>query len=228
MTGEVIDAELLPVLANETRPALVIPTAAQPSITAERRTPTGEATIAADVAVPALQAVCTAGAVLVGVGLIALALGWSRDVMLLCGGVAMLGGWFWRLAHSDRARHVVETVTRLDLDGDGQIGTQRAYTVVQPAVARAAVAAETQQAAASAERAALLAFVDTCCIRGTSEAAHNIKAGSGPDRAEYIRKRDTLLSLGVAAWRNPERPKAGWQMAASRQRARQLVEKHVL
>ena len=224
---DVIDAELLPVLANDTRPALVIPTA-QPTVTAERRTPTGEATIAADVAVPALQATFTAGAVLVGVGLIALALGWSVDVMLLCGGIAMVAGWFWRLAHSDRARHVVETVTRLDLDGDGQIGApSRAYTVMQPAAARAAVAAETQQAAASAERAALLAFVDACYIRGCGEHAHGIKA-SGPGRAEFVKMRDTLITLGVAGWKSPGSPKAGWQMVVSRQRARQLVEKHVL
>ena len=38
----------------------------------------------------------------------------------------------------------------------------------------------------------------------------------------------TLLSLGIARWRNPERPKAGWVMAVSRERARQIIVRHVL
>lgn len=216
-------SELLPALP-ETLPAL--PGAPVPQI--ETRTPNRTPNREADLIVPAGQAAMLALAVLIGGGAVAIALGLSGRLVLASFGIALIAGWFWRQRVSDGLLWAVETATGLDLDHNGTVGNpSRAYAVMQPAAARETVARETRQAAQSAERAALLAFVDKCYIRGTSENAHGVKA-TGPDRAEYVAKRDVLLSLGVAAWRNPDKPRAGWQMAVSRQRARQLVEKHVL
>ncbi len=215
-------ATLLPALP-ETLPALpeTLPTF-------ELRTPNRTPNREADLIVPAGQAAALALAVLIGGGAVALALGLSGRLVLLAFGVALIGGWFWRQRVSDGLLWAVETATGLDLDRNGAIGKpQHTYTVLQPAAARETVARETRETAQSAEHAALLAFVDRCYMRGTSEGSHGIKA-TGPDRAEYVRRRDVLLALGVAQWRNPARPRAGWQMVVSPHTARQIVEKHVL
>ncbi len=213
-------ADLLPALP------VVLPEPQAPAI--ETRTATRTPNRESDLIVPAGQAAVLALAVLIGGGAVAIALGLSGRLVLAAFGVALIGGWLWRLRVADSLLWAVETATGLDLDHNGTVGNPaRAYAVMQPAAARETVARETRQAAQSAERAALLEYVDRCYIRGTSENAHGVKA-TGPDRAQYVAKRDVLLSLGVAAWRNPDKPKAGWQMAVSRQRARQLVERHVL
>ena len=213
-------AELLPALPE------TLPAAAAPQI--ETRTAQRAPSRESDLVVPAGQALALALAVLIGGGALALALGLSGRLVLAAFGVALIGGWLWRLRVADGLLWAVETATGLDYNHDGNIGKpQHAYTTMQAAAARETVARETRETAQSAERAALLAFVDRCYMRGTSEAAHGVKA-TGPDRAEYVGKRDVLLKLGVAAWRNPEKPRAGWRMVVSPHTARQLVEKHVL
>lgn len=222
------DGDLLPMRINDGAELLPALPETLPAPQIETRTAQRAPSRESDLVVPAGQAVMLALAVLVGGGALALALGLSGRLVLAAFGVALIGGWFWRLRVADGLLWAVETIVGQDLDHNGTVGKpQHAFTVLQPAAARETVARETRQTAASTEHAALLAFVDKCYIRGTSEAAHGVKA-TGPDRAEYVAKRDVLLSLGVAAWRNPDKPKAGWQMAVSRQRARQLVEKHVL
>lgn len=213
-------AELLPALP------VVLPEPQAPQIETRTalRTPNREA----DLIVPAGQAAVLALAVLVGGGALALALGLDGRLVLAAFGLALIGGWLWRLRVADGLLWAVETATGLDLDHNGAVGNpSRAYAVMQPAAARAAVARETRQAAQSAERVALLAFVDRCYISGCGEHAHGVRA-TGPDRAQYVAKRDVLMSLGVARWKKDGNPKAGWQMCVSRQRARQIVERHVL
>jgi hypothetical protein len=89
------------------------------------------------------------------------------------------------------------------------------------------VAQENRKAADDTKRQELLAFVDRCFMAGCSEAAHGITAG-GPDRRAYLERRDALLALGVASWRNAEKPRAGWKMAVSRFKARELIARHVI
>ena len=62
---------------------------------------------------------------------------------------------------------------------------------------------------------------------GLLRVSQEIKA-SGPERTAYVTQRDVLLSLGLAAWRNPDKPKAGWKLTTSRQRAHDVITKHVL
>ena len=201
-----------------------------PAYTVERREAIHTATVETSVTVPALQAALTAVSVGIMAGLLAWAFAWSWRFVAVVLALGLALGWLWRLRVADSLLMRVETLSGLDLNHDGHIGAAspaHSFTVANPQQARQTVATESKQQAESAEREAMQAFVDKCFTAGTSEAAHGIKAG-GPDRNEFIRKRDVLLSLGIGKWRNPERQRAGWELACSHQRARQLIEKHVL
>ncbi len=194
----------------------------------ETKTPRREPKLEGDVFVPGLQAVFTALAGGIMAALLALAFGWSWKVPVVILALALAGAWLWRLRVVDSLLWTIETWVDQDLNGDNLVGRPAvAFTLANPAQARQAVTAENRQAAESAERVALLAFADACFVKGTSEGSHGITA-SGPDRDEYTKKRDALLSLGVARWKNPARPKAGWLMAVSRQRAHGIIGRHVL
>ena len=132
----------------------------------------------------------------------------------------------WRLGVVDRLTWAAEVWTRQDLDGDGIQGNPATgYALVNPAAARQALAQGQRAAADTARRAALLAFVDRCATVGTSENTQGIDAGARP---EYIRKRDDLLALGLAKWRNPARPKTGWDLTTTTEKAREVIVKHVI
>jgi hypothetical protein len=219
------DGELLPAT-----PVVRIPTA-QPEPEAaysETRTPQRTPALEADVFVPGAQAILTALALAICAGLLAWALGWSWRVPVVVGALTLAAGWLWRLRLVDSLLWQIESFTGRDLDQDQHVGRpQMSFALANAHAARSEVAKETRQEAVNEKHAALLAFVDRCFMLGTPEGKHGVKA-SGPDRTAYIAQRDALMALGIAKWRNPDKPKAGWIMAVSRQRARQLVTKHVL
>jgi hypothetical protein len=64
-----------------------------------------------------------------------------------------------------------------------------------------------------------------CYLSGTSEASHSITA-SGPDRVNYTACRDTLFALGLAQWKHPDRPRAGWVMVADPATCKAIVAGH--
>lgn len=217
VTGEVLPPDVIRIPAAQPEP---------PPTLHETRTPRREPSLEPDVIVPGLQAVLTAATAALGAALLAWAWGWSWRVPIVVLALALFGAWAWRLRLADGLLWQIERWADYDLNGDGVTGKPSvSFAVVNPAQARAEVAQETRQATESAARATLLRFVDTCFVMGTSESAQGIAAG---DRADYVRSRDVLLSLGAAKWKNPRRPKAGWVMAVSRERARQIVTKHVL
>lgn len=196
----------------------------------ERRTPHRTPSLESDFAVPALQAGMTAFAVGVGAAMLAWAAAWSWRVPVAVCGATFVLSWLWRLRIVDGLLWTIETIIRRDVDGDNHIGQptpQHAFTVANPSAARSTVAQTARQQAQDTRRAELLAFVHTCATHGTSERAHGVKA-TGPDREKYLEYRDALLSLGLAQWRNPDRPKAGWLLAVDEQQAAAVVSKHVL
>ncbi len=220
--GEVLPADSdMPIIRIGARP--------EPAEVAhETHEPRREPKLESDVLVPLAQATITAGAVGIMAALLAWAAGWGWRVPVVAFALALAGGWLWRLRLVDALLWNVERWTGTDLNGDGVKGRPTvSYTVANPGQARATVARENRTAEDDAKRAALLAFCDACFVKGCSEAAHGVKA-SGPDRVAFVTQRDVLLSLGIARWRNPQRPKAGWVMAVSRERARQIITKHVL
>ncbi len=190
-----------------------------------RRDPSKEA----DIVVPFGQAAITALMVAVAVALLSWAAGWSWKVTVVMSALSLVASWFWRLRLVDSLLWTAETITQRDVTGDGAIGRPvTSFTVANPAQARQAVAQETRQHTEDADKAGLLAFLDKCYLAGCGEHAHGVKA-SGPARAKYVARRDTLLALGIAEWKSPGNPRAGWRLAVpSRPRARQLLEKHVL
>jgi len=196
----------------------------------ERRIPHRTPSLEADFFVPALQAGMTAFAAGMGAGLMAWALAWSWRVPVFVMGAVFVGGWLWRLRIVDGLLWTVESIIRRDVTGDGQVGAptpQHAFTLANPAQARSAATQEARQTADSERRAELIAFLDRCLLVGCSESKHGIKA-SGPERDRFLQNRETLMQLGIAAWKNPEKPKAGWGVVVSHERARQLITKHVL
>ena len=233
--GELLPAEDVPTraLAPVTRPVISIrvPQANQVDDAGpvyERRTARGSLALESDVFVPGLQAVFTALVFAVMAGLLAWALGWSWRVPVAVLGLSLGLAWLWRLRLVDALLWQVETLTGRDMTGDGRIGKPtRAYTTVNAHDARAQAQRSQRDTEAETQRAALVAFVHRCSTAGTSEIAHGIKA-SGPDRDAYVRARDVLLALGIAQWRNPERPRAGWQMAVSESEALALLKVHLL
>jgi len=196
--------------------------------TAETRTPQRVPSIEADVAVPGLQAVLTAIAAAICAGLLAWALSWSWRVPVVVLALTLAGAWLWRLGVVTSLLWQIETWSGRDLDNDRNVGRpQVSFTLANPATARQTVAQEARQTAQSEEQMELLAFLDRCYMHGTAEGKHGVKA-SGPERDAYTAKRNALMGLGIAKWKNPDKPKAGWVMVCSRQRARQLAKKHVL
>lgn len=224
---DTVDGESRSLALWESAPEVVhIPPSAPAGWEVSRWTPTRAPTPASDLAVPLGQAFGLALAVGIGGGLIAWALGWSWRAVALAAGASLVLAVLWRLRIADGLLQVVETATGVTPNGAGA-KPMTAFTLANPLQARAAVATETRLEADNAKRQALGAFVDKCFTLGCSESAHGIRA-SGPDRAAFVAQRDVLLALGVAAWRNPERPKAGWQMAVNHERARQIIARHVL
>jgi hypothetical protein len=189
-----------------------------------RHTPTVETSFV----IPALTATGTALALTIAAGALALALHWPARTVLIIFALALAGGWFWRLGFADKVLWSVESWTGKDFDGDHNIGRPAlGFATVNGATARATVARATAQNDTEARQTALQAFVDRCYLSGTSEAAHGITA-SGPDRVNYVACRDELLKLGLATWKNPHRPKSGWQLTTDPATCKGIVAGHVL
>ena len=71
----------------------------------------------------------------------------------------------------------------------------------------------------------LTEFVFSCALKGTSEEDQGI-IGKGR-RDEYIMCRDTLLDLGVARWRNPEKRSTGWDLVVTPEQAAEIIRRHI-
>lgn len=237
-----IEGELLPpeddttralVPVNQARPVIRIRLperheAETGSVEHEVRRPARSLSFEADVKVPFAQAALTAIAVGVCTAFVAWALGWSWRAVAVAFGLALALGWFWRLRLADALLWEVERLTGHDFNGDGHTGQPATRPVLLNAwEARQEAAQVVTDEGAQSERAALVAFLNRCYVVGCSESAHGVKA-SGPDREAYVRNRDLLLSLGIAAWKNPARPRAGWQLVVSHAKAADLIARHTL
>ena len=203
-------------------------TDATPNMTYERRTLQREPSLESDFLLPVLQAGATAIAALIMAGLLAWAFKWSWRVPAVVFGLALAFMLLARLRFMDSLLWATETLTGFDVNGDGNVGRPAtSFTLANPAQARTEARRDVDATEQAAQRAELLAFLHRCYTVGCSEGAHGVKA-SGPDRQAYVRQRDVLLSLGIATWKNAERPKAGWRMAVSYARAQELIARHVL
>ena len=241
VTGELLPAEaesraLAPVNVPTRQPVISIQlpqaradaTDDAPVSEYERRKAQRLVTWESDVKVPVAQAGMTALAFGIMAALLAWAFGWSWRVPIVVTALAVALAWLWRLRLVDGLLWEIETIAQRDVNHDGRIGKPaQGFTVANPHVARQTAQRSARENEAEQQRAALVAFVHRCYVVGCSEAAHGVKA-TGPDREAYVKARDVLLALGVAAWRNPERPRAGWTLAVTEAEALALVSEHVL
>ena len=223
ITGELLPpAELVPwdgdwnvgTSITERRPAPVIsinlPRARAdddaPLLAYERRRPHRQPSVECDVIVPGMQAGITTLAVVMAVSAACLLWGWSARHILIAFGATVLIAWLWRLRIADSLLWEVESITGRDLNHDGKVGNPaRAFTLANPAQARTEARRDVDATEQAAQRAELIGFVHRCYATGTSEGAHGVKA-SGPDRTAYVRQRDVLMALGIAAWKHEGRP----------------------
>ncbi len=192
----------------------------------ERRTPHRTPSVESDFAVPALQAGMTALAVGVGAALVAWALAWSwRVPVAVCGAVFVLS-WLWRLRIVDGLLWTVESIIRRDVTGDGQVGApQTNFALVNPAEARTEAARAERTQADDTRRAELLDFLHRCYTVGTGVRAHDAN-NLGPVRDRYIRLRGTLMQLGIARWKNPDKTGAGWLLTVDEEQAAAIIMRH--
>jgi len=193
----------------------------------EKRSLQREPNIEADFLLPVLQAFGVASALLILSALAALAFDWTWHVPAVAFGLALAYMLVARLRFMDSLLWSVETLTGYDVNGDGKVGEPAAFTLANPAQARQAAAIAEATTESEAHKAELLAFVHRCYTVGTGERSHGVRA-SGSDREAYVRQRDVLLSLGIARWKHDGRPRAGWVMAVSHQKALQIIARHVL
>lgn len=239
ITGEVLPPDTGHELVPYTEPArrswpvirVELPTAdddGAPGMTWEKRSMQRAPGMESDVTVPLAQAAITAAAAGALAACAAWAFGWHVRTVALVFGVVLACAWLWRLRLMDSLLWATESITGRDVNRDGHVGRPaHNLALVNPAAARETAQKDVRTTESAAQRAELLAFVHRCYTVGTSEGAHGVKA-SGPDRQAYVRQRDVLLSLGVAAWKNPARPRAGWRMAVSYGKAAEIVGRHVL
>lgn len=196
-------------------------------MTWERRSLQREPSVESDFILPFLQSVGMAWAALVLSGLLAWAMGWPWKVPAVTFGLVLALALVARLRFMDSLLWSVETLTGHDMNGDGKVGQPAAFTLANPAQARRTAAQDVDATAQAAQRAELLAFLHRCYQMGTGERSHGVRA-SGSDREAYVRQRDVLLNLGIARWKRDGRPRAGWVMAVSHQRALDIIGRHVL
>jgi hypothetical protein len=204
-----------------------LPAAPAPTYQVENRQPRHVHNLETGFLVPLATAAGTAICVTAAAGALAWAFGWPAKSVLIVFALSLALGWFWRLGFADRVLWSVESWTGKDLDHDHQVGRPvTPYAVVNPSVARQTAARAERATAASERQAALLAFVDKCYLSGCSEGAHGITA-SGPERDAYTAARDTLIKLGLAEWKNPNRPRGGWRLTTDPATCKGIVAGHV-
>lgn len=194
----------------------------------ERRKAQRAVTLETDAHVPMTQALFTAATFGASAGLLAWAFGWSWRVPVVVLALALTLGWLWRLRLMDGLLWEIETITGRDVNRDGQVGKPTFAPVIVNAHDARQEAARAQRANANqSELDELLRFVARCANVGCSEAAQGI--GTSPSaRAEFARKRDTLIALGVARWKDANRRRCGWELCVSPAQTVAILRQHII
>lgn len=171
--------------------------------------------------IPLLISAAIAGAVLLMATVAALRWSWDWIVPPIAGGVVFIVVMAARLAIADELVRVVEEISQRDVNRDGQIGAPRPGTTTiyrPPALPPALDRSQMRQAE-------LIAFVDRCLEVGTSERAQGVKTPA--QAAAHNSMRNDLLRIGVAEWKDLERPSLGWRIVVDSAEARQLIAAHI-
>jgi hypothetical protein len=194
----------------------------------ETRTPHREPNAGSDLLVPLGQAVITATLAGLVAGFLALTAG-RGDALRIVGGVfvgVLALAWLWRLGIVTGLLQTIERVTQ-QFDGDDEPTDDPTHSMLEnPGAAREASAKIARGHAGAIRTAELLGFVTRCAAVGTSEGRQGI--GTSPQaRAHYAALRDALIMLGIGAWRDEKRRKAGWLLTMTPEQAAPIIARHV-
>lgn len=175
-------------------------------------TPTRPAGFVSDLVVPFGQALITGGLL---AGLITFVIGrtdYSGDLGPLWLGLTLAIGtitWVMLLADTRRLLRQIETLTGLDLDGDGKAGNPQDRMVLVNAPQARKEAQQIVQERDQADTAAELAeFVARLPALGTDARTWESRIG----RDKYVAFRGVLLEMGWAAWNSPRDKRRGWSL----------------
>jgi len=175
-------------------------------------TPTRTPSIGADVLTPFLQAVIT-GALLSG--LITFLFGrtdYDGELGPLWLGLALFIGtvtWLFLLIDTRKLLRVIEELTGIDIDGDGQAGpVKERYIPVNAPAARREAAQIAEQAEKEQVACELSEFVARIPHLGTDARTWEARIG----REKYQAFRALLLELGWATWNSTKDKRRGWRL----------------
>jgi len=132
--------------------------------------------------------------------------------------------WLQRLQVFSQLLWRIESRAGLDLNADGVVGQPRAL-VVNPDAAAARARKVRFELEAGVTRRQLEDFLRQAYQVGTSESAMGIAPGR---RGEYVAMRDLLMQLGIADWKNPLNPRAGWELVVPAEEAFNILHQHVI
>lgn len=190
-------------------------------ISVETTSPLRANRIESEFGVPALQTIFSAALL----GLCIVLWRWHIEAGIVATAALLI--WAWRMLRSDKLLWQIERLTRHDLDGDGVQG-EPTMTVINGRDARQQAAHDpynTLRDTATAQQS-LIAFVYLCAsVEHPTEEALNIPTG---DRDGYVRYRNRLMDLGIAAWNVPNRHNAGWHLTVAPETAAAIIEKHLV
>lgn len=196
-----------------------------PGAEAEIAQPARPANLASDVLVPLVQALVT-GALLGG--LVVFTLGeivpdLDVDPLKAWAGLALAistVAWLLLLGQTRRLLWALEKVTRLDLDGDRQVGQP------SPVVRVEVTNGQREMYLDLPGRPEALATMALGVLNGRSLAEGTWSGRGGLfSRSEFRQIRDILIERGLAVWRNPEAKAQGVELtAAGRAVFRRLAE----
>ena len=194
---------------------------AQP-VTVATKEPLRASRVESEVVVPFAQTGITALLAAIGVGLFL----WRIEAGIF--GALVFGVWLWRILRSDVLLWRLERITGRDLNRDGVTGEpDPVITVYNSTEARhKAAAAALPVRDVTRVRESLKAFVYLCAsVERPTEEALDIPTG---DRAGYVKYRDKLMDLGIAAWNDANRHSAGWHLVVATDTAAAIIEQHLV
>jgi hypothetical protein len=199
---------------------------AQPTV--ETRVPIGPSRFETHVKVPVALAGIVALAVTFGLAIGTWRFDWPWDATWIGGLVTFIAMLAWRLLWVDQLSWRLERLTGLELDGKPGIGRPDPELTIWNADAAKSMSRQMQMPNhdAAQARVSLTSFVYLAAsVDRPTEEALGIPTG---DRAGYVKYRDRLIYLGIAAWNDPTRHAAGWHLCVAPENAAQIIDRHFI
>lgn len=204
------------------------------SYEAVQTTPARAPDIVPDAIVPAVQTVFAMLFMGCASGLLAVALAWDWAVPVAITGAATALAWLFSVRQASRS---LMTTNSVQVNGAGKglklpgapvkFDSTAGVSLHDARGAREIAVAERAKHEREARQAKLCGFIQRCVLHGTSRQAHGVTPGTVAYR-DYCEMRDTLMQLGIAAWRNPHSANKGWTVTLSEAAACEIVRRHVL